>query len=278
MKLWIKIKNERLIILTLLGLLSIGLLCWLSSPTTEEFGLNFFTEMLGVAVTVFIIDRLIQNREERRNIPQKLAAYEDVRLYTSRYISFWTSAFRASVPEKEPESIEEFFSENGMTKILQYLYMDSEPNVTPPRKWWDWIVNNAKEFKDNGDKLLDRHSHNLDPVAFGYVHQITESSFNNILLLSPSIRQSDNSTNFPRVKILGSYSMQPPKEDFEAILGLVKWCNETYSNLNKYSDIIKKVTEYKPQKDRKMPPKCMIPNDVLKRQLVAQNEFRERNK
>ena len=30
--------------------------------------------------------------------------------------------------------------------------MDSEPNVTPPIKWWDWILHNAKEFKDNGDK------------------------------------------------------------------------------------------------------------------------------
>ena len=47
--------------------------------------------MLGVAITVFVIDRLIQAREETKNIPQKLAAYEDVRLYASRYISFWTS-------------------------------------------------------------------------------------------------------------------------------------------------------------------------------------------
>ena len=278
MKPWIKIKNDRLIILTLLGLLSIGLLFWLISPTTEDFGLNFFTEMLGVAITVFVIDRLIQNREERRNIPQKLAAYEDVRLYTSRYISFWTSTFKDAVPEEEPESIEEFFSENGMTKILQYLYMNSEPNVTPPRKWWDWIVHNAKEFKDNGDKILDRHSHNLDPVAFGFLHQLTESSFNNMLLLSPSIRQSDNSMNFPRIEVLGSYSMPPPKEDFEAILGLVKWCNETYSSLNKYSVTIKKVSEYKPQKNRKMPPKCMIPNDIMEQQAKELNEFRKRNK
>src|ERR1051325_1402869 len=275
---WKNIKSEKVIILTLLGLLLIGFLCWLCSSKTEQFGLNFFTEMLGAAVTVFVIDRLIQNREETRSIPQKLAAYEDVRLYTSRYISFWTSTYRESVPEEEPETIEAFFSENGMTKILNHLYMDSEPNVTPPRKWWDWIVHNAKEFKDNGDKLLDRHSYNLDPIAFGYVHQLTESMFNNVLLMATSIRQSDSTRKFPRVKVLASYSMAPPKADYDAILGLVKWCNEQHALLKKYSSSIKKVSEYYKDKNRKMPPKCMIPKEILEQQLKELNEFRQQNK
>lgn len=278
MKLWNKIKSELLIILTLVALLLIGLFSWLSSPTTKDFGLNFFTEMLGVAVTVIIIDRLIQNKEEKRNIPQKLAAYEDVRLYTSRYISFWTSAYQESVPYDEPGSIEEFFSENGMSKILQFLYMDSEPNVVPPLKWWDWIIQNAKEFKDNGDKLLDRHSYNLDPKAFGFVHQLTESNFNNVLLKSSSLRETENLWNFPNIRVLGSYSIPPQKEDFDAILGLVKWCNASYLSLKKYSDSIKKVTEYKPQVNRKMPPKCQIPYDVLEQQRMTLIEFRQRNK
>lgn len=275
---WKNIKSEKVIILRILGFILFGLFCWLFSKTTEDFGLNFFTEMLGVAVTVFVIDRLIQNREERRSIPQKLAAYEDVRLYTSRYISFWTATYRDSVPEDEPETIELFFSDLGMPKILNHLYMDSEPNVTPSRKWWEWIVHNAKEFKDNGDKLLDRHSHNLDPIAFGYVHQLTESSFNNTLLISPSIKQSDIQMKFPRIKVLGNYSLPPQKEDYDAILGLVKWCNETYSLLRKHSNSIKKVSEYKPTKNRKMPPKCMIPNEVLIKQIQELEEFRQRNK
>ena len=275
---WEHVKTDKVIILTLLGFLLIGLLSWLGSTKTEDFGLNFFTEMLGVAVTIFVIDRLLQNREEARNIPQKIAIYEDVRLYASRYINFWTDAYRESVPEDEPTTLELFFSEDGMSKILNYLHMDSEPNVIPPRKWWDWIVHNAKEFKDNGDKILDRHSHNIDPIAFGYVHQLTESMFNNILLMLPSIRQSDIQMNFSRVKVLGSYSMSPPKEDYEAILGLVKWCNEQYLFLSKRSNSIKKVFEYTTMKNRKMPPKCMIQPEVLEQQIKQLNEFRQRNK
>lgn len=273
---WEYIKNEKNIILSLLGFILVGLICWLSSTKTEDFGSNFFTEMLGVAVTVFIVDRLIQKRDEKRNIPQKLAAYEDVRLYASRYINFWTETYRLSVPEPDPETIEDFFSEKGMSKILDYLNMDSEPNVTPTQKWWSWIVDNAKEFKENGDKILDRHSHNLDPIAFGFVHQLTESSFNNVLMMMPSIRQSDISMKFPRIKILRSYSIFPTKEDFEAVLGLVNWCNESYSMLQKYNNSIRKVMEYKPNKDGKAPPKCMIQSEVLKQQIDDLQKYRDK--
>lgn len=270
------IKNEISLILTLILLVSIGLIFWFSSSKTEDFGLNFFTEMLGVVVTVLIIDRLIRKREESKNIPQKLAVYEDVRLYTSRYISFWTTTFRETVPEPDPTSIKDFFSDNGMTKILSNLHMDAEPNVFPARKWWDWIIQNAKEFKDRGDKILDRHSNNLEPIVFGHIHQLTESTFNNFLLNINAIRQSDQATNFPRVKVLASYSMKPPQEDFDAILGLIDWCEKSYTILKKYNKSILKVSEYNPIKDKKMPPKSMIPELVLNQQIEAQEQHRQK--
>jgi hypothetical protein len=274
---WKNKKNETLIVLALSGFILVGLLCWLCFSKTENFGLNFFTNMLGVTVTIFVIDRLIKNREEARSIPQKLAAYEDVRLYTSRYISFWTNVYRESVPEEEPDTLEIFFSEAGMTKILDYLYMDSEPNVYPSRKWYNWIAQNAKEFKENGDKLLDRYSHNLDPIAFGYVHQLTESFFNNALSYAPMIRQSDSFDKTPRPQVLGSYVFLPPKEDYEAIIGLVKWCDATYHVLKKHRNSINKI-EYFTIKNRIMPPKCMIPKEILEQQIKEFNEFQQRNK
>ncbi len=273
-KIYRYIKNEKVIILTILALLLIGLLCWIGSKNTEAFGLNFFTEILGVTVTVFVIDRLIQSREERKNIPQKIAAYEDVRLYTSRYIHFWTQAYRESVPEEDPETIQDFFSERGMTKIFSHLYMDSEPNVIPIRKWWDWIFTNAKEFKNNGDKILDRHSHNLDPVAFGLIHQLTESRFNEMILSIPTTRQIDILENYPRVEVLGNYTMKPQQDDFHAILGLVKWCNEQYVNLKPNNDSIKNVSEYSRNIGKTMPPKCMIPPNILRQQIDRNIAFR----
>lgn len=262
-------KSEWLMIIIISVLLLIGLLLWLCFDKTKEFGLNFFTEMIGSVVAIFIIDKLIKNREETKSIPQKLAAYEDVRLYTSRYIGFWIDAFRESVPEDDPETIEVFFSENGMSKILKYLYLDSQANVFPSRNWHNWIIDNAKKFQENGNKILDRYSYNLDPEAFGYLHQLAGSLFNECLLTLPSIYQFDTLEKIPRVRILASYSISPDK-DFEAILGLIKWCNESYNQLIKYDSSIIKVSEYAPKKDKRMPPKCMIPVSIL---LTQNKEF-----
>ncbi|HEV8080257.1 MAG TPA: hypothetical protein VGP43_06070 [Chitinophagaceae bacterium] len=274
---WVNIKNEWPIIITLVFFLGFGLFCWLFWKPAEEFGLNFFTEISGAAITVVIIDRLIKNREYRKTIPQKLASYEDVRLFVTRYISFWTETYSLSVPEAEPENFMVFFSEEGMSKILSYLYLDSEPNITPPRTWWDWIPNQAKEFKNMGDKILDRHSSLLDPEAYGYIHQLTESSFNNLLIMLPSLRQTDILYKFPRVKVLGSYSINPQKEDFEAILGIIKWCEIAHEKLKKYNPDLKKITQYSMSKNRKLPLKCMIPPEIAESQIKEVLDFREKS-
>lgn len=269
------IKSEKAIILTLLVLLIVGLLCWIWKPTSE-FGLNFFTEISGATITVFILDRLIKNREEKKNIPLKLAAYEDVRLFTSRYSSFWTDAFHDCVPEDDPETVEYFFSDNGMKKILRYLNIDAKANVASQINWFDYIVSSAKEFKNHGDKVLDRHP-NLDPIAYGYLHNIIEGSMINCLIQSPGLKNWDAQNNFPRVKILQSYCVQPNQEEYEAILGLIKWCEESYLQLLKHRTTIKKVSEYTPKKKKNETPKSMILEIELEKQLKALTEHQQRS-
>ena len=69
-----------------------------------------------------------------------------------------------------------------MTKIITYLYLESESKVLPPVEWWNWIIHNVNEFKENGNRILDRYSQSLGPIAFSHLHQLTESPFNRTLL------------------------------------------------------------------------------------------------
>ncbi len=75
----------------LFAFLIFGAVLWQIEGGAGDFGLNFFTEVLGVVITVLIVDRIAQKREEEKTLPQKLAVYEDVRLLVSRYLSFWLS-------------------------------------------------------------------------------------------------------------------------------------------------------------------------------------------
>jgi hypothetical protein len=271
-------KQDLLILAIILILLGIGVGTWKYSSNLEEFGLNFFTEMLGVLVTVLIVDKVIQYREKNRMIPQKISVYNDVRLFVSRYMSFWIDCYRLSVPEKKPETVEDFFSEKGMPKIWDCLDLDSKANVTPPQTWWTWIPQNAKEFKESGDKILDRHAHILEPEVYSHVHKITESGLLKTLQMIPFIKQSDSIEKIPRHTILGAYSIRPSQEDFTSIIYLYNWCNLQFKDFQQIEPDLHKVSEYTKEKDKKIPPSSCIPEEKLKQQIVAFEKFQNRNK
>ncbi len=46
--------------------------------------------------------------------------------------------------------------------------------------------------------------------------------------------------------------------------------------LQKYNNSIRKVMEYKPNKDGKAPPKCMIQSEVLKQQIHDLQKYRDK--
>ena len=262
----------------LLLFLLLGLVLWRANDSTKDFGLNFFTEMLGVFITVLIIDQIVKKREEQKLLPQKLAAYEDIRLFVSRYFSFWLSTYQLSVPGEMPKDIQTFFSENGMGKIWNCLYLNSKPNVTPETSWWVHLPHSMKELQDLGDKILDRHSNHLDPEIYGELHHMSESSFLTVFKYMQSLKQSDLKSKFPRPSLLSSYSMQPQEQDFAAITKLYDWCVANYQALSPHSPYLKKVAEYVPTKNREEIPRCMIPQEVLVKELEALRIYREQHK
>ncbi len=151
----------------------ICLFLWLRfTGEVSNFGLNAFTESLGILVTVLIVDQLIRRQEEVRLLPLQASSYEDVRLLTTRIVVFWTSVYRASVPGPCPATLEELFSKESFEKMGKYLNMDSQPAVVPRRTWWEWLPENLTEFKKKAETILERHNFILDPKTYLAVHKL----------------------------------------------------------------------------------------------------------
>lgn len=224
-------RHRLLIVLLLCLLAATTLFMWLRmAGGVSDFGLNAFTETFGILVTVLIVDHLIRRQEELRSLPQKAAAYEDVRLLVSRIVSFWSDVYRASVPEASPASVRELFSEPAFEKMQRFLNMDAQPNVTPATTWWDWVPRSIADYRQRGETILERHNNVLDPNAYGLVHQIaTEGLDPNFIR---SIKQSDDQMGFPRPHVLGSYWFLPGTY-CDAVVGLVDWCESQFEMLGK---------------------------------------------
>jgi len=115
------VEDNFTVVLILLLFAMIGLWLWFRVDSLKDFGQNFVTEILGVLITVLIINQLIVIREERRKLPHKFAVYDDIRLYISSFTLFWQQAFQESVPEDDPENIYLFFSDDGISIFIVLL-------------------------------------------------------------------------------------------------------------------------------------------------------------
>lgn len=76
-----------------------GLFLWLSGKSGwTDFGLNFFTEMIGVAITVLILERITNHKKKLESFPQRLMAYDDIRSSVVNYFNRLEFYYDNSVP------------------------------------------------------------------------------------------------------------------------------------------------------------------------------------
>lgn len=224
--------NPKFVITACLLLAAAGCfwLWWLPCSRLSDFGLNAFTETLGLILTVLLVDTLLRRHEKARLLPQMQTAYEDVRLLVSRIILFWSEIYRLSVPEPCPADVNALLSPRAFEQMLQSLNMNADANVTPRRSWFEAFPQGIQDHLDQANMILQRHSTVLDPEAYRCVHSLTR------MLLTPqlmaAIRQSDREHHCPRPAVLQSYFALG--EDYlDSINTLVAWCKNQKNALER---------------------------------------------
>ena len=271
--------NHKYQLVIILGLFLVtGLLLWLKSDNElKDFGLNFFTEILGVAITVFIIDSLAQSRESQRMKPLKLAEFEDAKNLFNRFISFWYVTYSRSVPEEYPETFDEFLSDNGIGKIFNYLNIDSKPSQNDSLTWIQWIQNNHSEWLDICNRYLERHSANADPELYKLIHAFVECPFMKTIPMMNAFKKVREKNDSPGLNALSGYLPKPRKNDYEVLQKMnqcLKSLNKKYNPDKSNSD---NITNYKPVKleNRKVDCALSKENFVIVDRLQKENSKRQ---
>lgn len=266
-------RHDQLIALLIALFAAIFLFIWVRTDSPySEFGLNGFTECLGIGLTVLLIDRLLKRREAERTLPQRLAAYEDVRLLTARITTFWYQAYMAAVPGQLPRSVVELYDAESINRLGDLLNMDSQPNVTPIRTWWEHLPEQLAEFKGCAEVILERYNSILSPEAFLLIHKLLNASMDP--WISRAIRASDLQMGFPRPRTLGHYLVFTD-DYFPSVLALIFWCNTERKLLERESRLSLMETPEILEGNRPDGiPSCMIAPEELQAQLNAMQAFR----
>ena len=270
--------NHKYQLVIILGLFLVtGLLLWLKSDNElRDFGLNFFTEILGVAITVFIIDGLSQIREYERMKPLKLAEFEDAKNLFNRFISFWYVTYSRSVPEEYPETFDEFLSDNGIGKIFNYLNIDSKPSQNESLSWTQWIQDNHNDWVELSNRFLERHSANADPELYKLIHAFVECPFMKTIPMMNAFKKVREKNDSPRLSALSGYLPKPRKADYEVLQKMnrcLKSLNKKYHPERSNSD---NITNYKPVKLENRKVDCALSREVFVVVEKLQKEYSKR--
>lgn len=265
-------KEVFLFLVIIIFLITAGVILWQVIPGTEEFGLNFFTEMLGVFITVIVIDQVIKYREEKKLLPIRLAIYQDVNRFTARILFFWWEAYQLSVPEDDPESLEKFLKQETFQKIKVHLYLNSNPGFAHPMGWAEYFEDLYKNSKESGDKILERYVYFLEPEVYSHVHFINTSETMKEISRIRYRQQYDRDNGVPRVNVLGVYFRGLSEKDFQSLLYLNKWCNSEYQKYKMHKKQLK-YFNYEPKALKDKSLSCKTDEGILKDELEKWQAF-----
>jgi len=255
-------KYKYLLFVVLCFFLTIGFVFWKKSENDlRDFGLNFFTEILGVVITVYVIDTLAQIREYERMKPLKLAEFEDAKNLFNRFVSFWFVTYSRSVPEDYPDTFDGFLSNDGIGKIFDYLDVNSKPSQADSLTWAQWIQKNHNEWLEICNRFLERHSANADPDLYKLIHAFVDSPIMKTIPMMNALHKG-REKSVTGSNSLSTYLPKPKNNDYEVLRKM----NYTLKSLNKKYYIGKSsdsITNYKPVKLENRNVDCAVKKEDL---------------
>lgn len=155
-----------------IGLFSIAF--W-TTDSTDDFGLNAFTELLGVALTIFIVNRVFENRQKREELPARILVYKEITAMTNRIILFWSRIEMATSVERS-NNVDELLNQENIARLAQKLDLLGDPPPNTAKNWLEFFEQEITLVQNYHTKLLSNYVNHLTPDQVSLIHGIAEES------------------------------------------------------------------------------------------------------
>jgi len=143
-----------------------------------DLGLNLFAEGVGVAFTVFILDRLYAEREKRRLKPLLLAIERDAATIVGLSVNVLSQVLKATVPAWAVSSLRTTTRLSDPRFAAYWTQLDfsrEAPSVISfkPLIWVRWVdhaPNQAKNIAQRIDQFIERYNLVAPPDLLAAIH------------------------------------------------------------------------------------------------------------
>lgn len=167
----------------------------------KSFTLNLITEIIGILVTILLIDRALRSKEKREKDKIIKSAFVQFKRPAKNVLNLLVKIYKAtceSKPEKLTTNYKDLFSTNLFFETIQYLDFKLEAPVVPKQQWSQYIYNEVTNFKKEIDKILDKYVFVFDSHIIEELESLNNSSILQIISIGTMVQQSDFQTNYKR--------------------------------------------------------------------------------
>jgi uncharacterized membrane protein YhaH (DUF805 family) len=201
------------------------------NETADNFSLNLITEIVGIFLTVFLIDLVIKRREnkEKKNILKN--TYTQYKRPAQTLLYFFAKVYKASTLERPSEwdtDYKTLFSTDQFYTSIRYLDFMKKAPVTPNTDWLNHSHHEMTEIKNGFDKILDKYAFTLDSKVISDLEWLSNNWIIKILYSGPIYKASDQSMDFKRenfclLAIKSENSDNPVKELIDKVFEVAEY-------------------------------------------------------
>lgn len=157
----------------------------------KDISLNVGTEVLGIFLTVWLIDTVIRKKEQSERERVMNVAFSQLRLPLRHHITMLVAMYKgalAHAPQPPPRDLTELF---GPEYAVQVAFLDfAKPaplmNVLP-LNWFDYFHFEIEKFNSALSRTIEKYATFLDPETVELLEALLASSLLSFLSQSRAI-------------------------------------------------------------------------------------------
>ncbi len=233
--------------LVLGGTLLLALLLMISDRS-KEFGINLFTEITGVAITVFVINRILERRERQKRIAIDQRILREVQSLIASYFSIWKHLVWKYLPNEKIETEMDFLK--IYPQLVRSSAVDEQFEIVSihhPESWKlffhsrsikDCFENYYATLTSETQTFINDFKMYLEPELLDKLLNIMECQYFKSIFLMSQEGTEKLLIDFEQDKNrLESYISPDELSHLDQFLGLMGYSKRLKGMINKFTDV-----------------------------------------
>jgi hypothetical protein len=160
----------------------------------QDYSLNGGTTVLGIVLTVVLIDAVIQRNQDRDRNRVRRVAFLQMRIPLLNHLHLLNDMYKAATPvapSDRPLDIGSLFNQRYFSEVAFLDFAKPAPVSSPvPLQWFDYVRMESAKFRVALAQTVDRYAVFLDGQSVELMETLINSFFLSFLEQGPAIRDA----------------------------------------------------------------------------------------